>query len=246
MDYNIILSLLTLILLEVVLGIDNIVFISILAGKLPKEQQKKIQRIGLLLAMVMRLGLLALISVIIKLENDLFTVLETGISGKDLVLIGGGLFLLYKSAKEIYHKTEHPGDADVPGKVKYSFGAVLVQILIMDLVFSIDSVITAVGMAEELWVMYVAVVVTVIIMLFAATPVSSFINRHPAFKILALSFLLLIGTALIAEGLGLYIPKGYIYFSMAFALLVDIIQLKKDPRRETKTVDDGPVKNVAD
>lgn len=232
MDYNIILSLLTLILLEVVLGIDNIVFISILAGKLPEEQRKKIQRIGLLLAMLMRLGLLALISVIIKLEKDLFTVLETGISGKDLVLIGGGLFLLYKSAKEIYHKTEHPGDADVPGKVKHSFGAVLLQILVMDLVFSIDSVITAVGMAEQLWVMYVAVIVTVGIMLFAAAPISSFINRHPAFKVLALSFLLLIGTALIAEGLGLHIPKGYIYFSMAFALLVDVIQLKKEQRKQ--------------
>lgn len=228
MDYNIILSLLTLIALEVVLGIDNIVFISILAGKLPPHQQKKVQRLGLALAMVMRLGLLALISVIIKLDNDLFTVWETGISGKDLVLISGGLFLLYKSAKEIYHKTEHPGETGAPGKAKASFGSVLAQILVMDLVFSVDSVITAVGMADELWVMYVAVVFTVGVMLFAANPISSFINRHPAFKVLALSFLLLIGTALIAEGLGLEIPKGYIYFSMAFALLVDVIQLRKD------------------
>jgi predicted tellurium resistance membrane protein TerC len=234
MDYNIILSLLTLIALEVVLGIDNIVFISILAAKLPSEQQKRAQRLGLILAMVMRLGLLAIISVIIKLEKNLFTIFETGISGKDLVLILGGLFLLYKSAKELYHNAEHPGDSGAPVVKKATFGAVLGQILLMDLVFSIDSVITAVGMADELWVMYVAVIFTVGVMMFAAAPVSNFINRHPAFKILALSFLLLIGTALIAEGLDLHIPKGYIYFSMAFALLVDVVQLRKEQARLKK------------
>lgn len=227
MDYNIILSLLTLIALEVVLGIDNIVFISILTSKLPKDQQKKIQRIGLVLAMVMRLGLLALISIIIKLDDDLFRVLGAGISGKDLVLITGGLFLLYKSAKELYERSEHEVDPDTP-TAKRSVKGILVQIIIMDMVFSIDSVITAVGMADQLWVMYVAVIITVGVMLFAAAPVSNFIHRHPAFKVLALSFLLLIGTALIAEGLDVHIPKGYIYFSMAFALLVDVIQLRKD------------------
>lgn len=228
MDYNIILSLLTLIALEVVLGIDNIVFISILTGKLPPDQQKRIQRIGLLLAMVMRLGLLALISIIIKLDDDLFRVLGTGISGKDLVLITGGLFLLYKSAKELYEKSEHAVDPDTPATAKRSLRGTLLQIIVMDMVFSIDSVITAVGMADQLWVMYVAVIITVGVMLFAAAPVSNFINRHPAFKVLALSFLLLIGTALIAEGLDVHIPKGYIYFSMAFALLVDVIQMRKD------------------
>lgn len=238
MDYNIILSLLTLIALEVVLGIDNIVFISILTGRLPKEQQKKIQRIGLLLAMVMRLGLLALISVIIKLDDGLFRVLGQDISGKDLVLIGGGLFLLYKSAKELYEKAEHDTDAGMPKKTQHSVRGVLFQIILMDMVFSIDSVITAVGMADQLWVMYVAVIVTVGVMLFAAAPVSGFINRHPAFKVLALSFLLLIGTALIAEGLDVHIPKGYIYFSMGFALLVDVIQMRK--ARPKKQADNNP------
>lgn len=233
MDYNVLLSLFTLIALEVVLGIDNIVFISILVDKLPPEQQKKARRLGLILAMLMRLGLLAVISWIIKLEENLFTVLHTGISGKDLVLILGGLFLLYKSAKELYHKAEHPGASGAP-KAKASFGSVIGNILIMDLVFSVDSVITAVGMADELWVMYVAVIVTVAVMLFAAGPVSNFINRHPAFKVLALSFLLLIGTALIAEGLDLHIPKGYIYFSMGFALMVDVIQMRKEKRDKRK------------
>jgi predicted tellurium resistance membrane protein TerC len=234
MDTNIILSLLTLIALEVVLGIDNIVFISILAGKLPPEQQKKAQQWGLVLAMIMRLGLLSIISVIIKLEKDLFKIAGNGISGKDIVLILGGLFLLYKSAKELYHKAEHPNESGVTAKAKISFKSVLGQILLMDLVFSIDSVITAVGMADELWVMYVAVIVSVAVMLFAAAPISRFVNRHPAFKILALSFLLLIGTTLIAEGFDLHIPKGYIYFSMAFALLVDVIQLRKDNATKNK------------
>jgi predicted tellurium resistance membrane protein TerC len=228
MDYNIIASLLTLIALEVVLGIDNIVFISILTDKLPVKQQKKARRWGLILAMFMRLGLLAIISVILKLQENLFTILETGISGKDIVLIGGGLFLLWKSAKELYHKAEHPGESGLKQKKTVTFRSVLIQILIMDLVFSIDSVITAVGMAEQLWVMYTAVVITVAVMLFAAEPISLFVNRHPAFKVLALSFLLLIGTALIAEGLDVHIPKGYIYFSMGFALLVDIIQMRKE------------------
>ena len=229
-----IIALVTLILLEVVLGLDNVIFISILSGRLPEHQQKKARRLGLILAMFIRLGLLAVISVILRLTNDFFTIpwytkesnYEMGISGKDLILILGGLFLLYKSATEIYHKMEgEEGDKSTSMKA-VSFSSVIVQILLLDIVFSVDSIITAVGMVQELWVMYTAVVITVGIMLFAAEPISKFVNRHPAFKMLALSFLLLIGLSLIAEGFEVHIPKGYIYFSMAFSLFVDIIQLK--------------------
>lgn len=231
MDAEIIISLVTLIALEVVLGIDNIIFISILASRLPQHQQRKARRLGILLAMFLRLGLLSLISVIIKLEADLFKIFGFGISGRDLILILGGLFLLYKSSKEIYHKMEgEEGDQSKEIKAA-SFGSVLVQILIMDMVFSIDSIITAVGLVDQVWVMYVAVIVTVGIMLFAAEPVSNFVNNHPAFKMLALSFLLLIGCALVAEGFDVHIPKGYIYFSMAFAFFVDLIQMKMNKKK---------------
>lgn len=233
---EVIVALLTLILLEVVLGIDNIIFISIVTGRLPLHQQKKGRRLGLLLAMVMRLLLLTVISWILKLEKDFFTVFNTGISGKDMILIGGGLFLLYKSASEIYHKMEgEEGDTSKDIKVT-GFRSAIGQILVLDLVFSIDSIITAVGMVKELWIMYVAVVVSVGIMLFAAEPVSNFVNKHPAFKMLALSFLLLIGFALIGEGIGMHIPKGYIYFSMAFALLVDLFQMRMNRPKKTTTV----------
>ncbi len=226
MDAALWVSLLTLIALEVVLGIDNIIFISILAGKLPPEQQKKARTWGILLAMIMRLGLLAAISVIMKLDKELFKLMGTGISGKDLILIAGGLFLIYKSTKEIYHKMEgEPEDAERKIK-KITLGNIIGQILLLDLVFSVDSIITAVGLVDEVWVMYVAVIVTVIIMLIAAAPISNFVNRHPAFKVLALSFLLLIGFTLLVEGFDVHIPKGYIYFAMAFALLVDVIQMK--------------------
>lgn len=221
-----IIPLVTLILLEVVLGLDNVIFISIVAGKLPQHQQKKARRLGLILAMFMRLGLLAVISLILKLEGNLFTILDIGISGKDLILIAGGLFLIYKSATEIHHKMEGE-EGDTSKNIKAAtFRSVIIQILILDLVFSVDSIITAVGMVEELWVMYAAVVVTVGIMLFAAEPISHFVNKHPALKMLALSFLLLIGVSLIAEGLEFHIPKGYIYFSMAFAVLVEVLQMK--------------------
>ena len=226
MDYQLIISLLTLIALEVVLGIDNIIFISILAGKLPPEQQRKARNVGIFLAMVMRLGLLAIISVIMKLDNELFTLLNNSFSGKDLILILGGLFLLYKSVKEMYHKMEGEHEDGEKKITTASFASIIGQILLLDLVFSVDSIITAVGLANELWVMYVAVIVTVIIMLLAAAPISNFVNKHPAFKILALSFLLLIGFTLLVEGFGVHIPKGYIYFAMAFALLVDVIQMK--------------------
>lgn len=231
MDSQVIISLLSLIALEVVLGVDNIIFITILAGKLPQEQQAKVRNIGIGLAMVMRLGLLAVISWIIKLDKTLFTVLQFDISGKDLILILGGLFLLYKSTKEIYHKVELHDDGAPKALTTATFGAVLGQVLLLDLVFSIDSIITAVGMVDELWVMYTAVIVTVIIMLIAAKPISDFVSRHPAFKILALCFLMMIGAALIAEGFDVNIPKGYIYFSMAFSILVDIIQMKTSPKK---------------
>jgi predicted tellurium resistance membrane protein TerC len=186
-----IIALFTLIALEVVLGLDNVIFISIIASKLPEAQQKKARRLGLILAMVMRLGLLAVISWILRLEKTLFTIGSNEFSGKDLILLLGGLFLLYKSAKEIYHKMEgEEGDQSKDIKAS-SFNQVIGQILLLDLVFSVDSIITAVGMVKELWVMYVAVVVTVVIMLFAAEPISNFVNKHPAFKMLALSFLLI-------------------------------------------------------
>ncbi|HEY0679574.1 MAG TPA: TerC family protein [Chitinophagaceae bacterium] len=221
-----VIALLTLILLEVVLGLDNVIFISIVAARLPEHQQKKARRLGLILAMVLRLALLGLISLILKLQGDLFTVFSMGISGKDIILIGGGLFLIYKSSSEIYHKMEGE-EGDTSKNIRANtFKSVIGQILILDMVFSVDSIITAVGMVDELWVMYVAVIVSVIIMLFAAEPISKFVNKHPAFKMLALSFLLLIGVSLIAEGLEFHIPKGYIYFSIAFALIVDILQMR--------------------
>lgn len=227
-----IIALITLIALEVVLGLDNVIFISIVASKLPEAQQKKARRLGLILAMLMRLALLAVISWILRLEKTLFTIGSNAFSGKDLILLLGGLFLIYKSAKEIYHKMEgEEGDQSKDIKAN-SFNQVLTQILLLDLVFSVDSIITAVGMVKELWVMYVAVIVTVAIMLFAAEPISNFVNKHPAFKMLALSFLLLIGMSLVAEGMEFHIPKGYIYFSMAFAFLVDVLQMKMKPAKK--------------
>lgn len=221
-----IIPLISLIALEVILGIDNIIFISILADKLPDNQRNKLRFWGIGLAMVMRLGLLAFIAWILKLDQTLLTLFDTDFSGKDLILIFGGLFLIYKSTKEIYHKTEIANE-DKPNIPKNnSFKRLLSEVIILDLVFSVDSIITAVGMVEELWVMYTAIIVTVVIMLFASKPISEFIRKHPSFKILALCFLMMIGVSLLAEGFNLEIPKGYIYFSMAFAFLVDVIQMK--------------------
>lgn len=223
---EIIISLLSLVALEVILGIDNIIFISILADKLPDQQRGKLRLYGILLAMMMRLGLLGIISWILKLDKTLFTINEIEFSGKGIILILGGLFLIYKSTKEIYHKTELVKNAKALDSKNQSFGRLLFEVIILDLVFSVDSIITAVGMVKELWVMYTAVIATVVIMLLASKPISSFIQKHPSFKILALCFLMMIGVALIAEGFHFEIPKGYIYFSMAFAFLVDIIQMK--------------------
>ena len=218
--------LLSLIALEVILGIDNIIFISILADKLPEEQRNRLRYWGIGLAMVMRLGLLAVISWILKLDETLFSIFQIDFSGKGIILIVGGIFLIYKSIKEIYHKTEVVNDENTLNVSEKSFGKLLMEVILLDLVFSIDSIITAVGMAQELWVMYTAVIVTVGIMLVASKPISDFIQKYPSFKILALCFLIMIGVALLAEGFHIEIPKGYIYFSMAFAFLVDIIQMR--------------------
>jgi predicted tellurium resistance membrane protein TerC len=218
-------ALLTLTVLEIVLGIDNIIFISILAGKLRPEQRDKARKVGLFLAMFIRIGLLASLAWIARLTNPLFTVLSQEISGRDLILLLGGVFLLGKATHEIHDKLE--GDeGHANAKVAASFAAVIVQILLLDIVFSLDSVITAVGMADELAVMITAVVIAVSVMLFAAKPVSEFVERHPTVKMLALSFLLLIGMSLVAEGLDQHIPKGYIYFAMGFSVLVEVLNLR--------------------
>jgi len=212
----------TLTALEIVLGIDNIVFISILAGKLPADQQAKARRIGLLFALVMRIGLLFSLAWIIRLTAPLFSVFEHEISGRDLILIAGGLFLLAKATHEMHQKLE--GDEGASSdRVRPSFGSVIVQILLLDAVFSLDSVITAVGMVKQIGVMVVAVMLAVGFMLVFAGRISGFVQRHPTVKMLALSFLILIGVTLIAEGFDQHIPKGYIYFAMAFSVSVEFL-----------------------
>lgn len=215
----------TLTALEVVLGIDNIVFISILAGRLPEHQQERARRTGLFLAMITRIGLLLTISWIIGLTAPLFGVLGQEISGRDLILVAGGLFLLAKSTHEIHQKLE--GDeGHKAARVAPSFAAVITQILLLDVVFSLDSVITAVGMVDEIWIMITAVVIAVFFMVLFARPISAFVDRHPTVKMLALSFLLLIGFTLVAEGFDQHIPKGYIYFAMAFSVGVEMLNLR--------------------
>jgi predicted tellurium resistance membrane protein TerC len=224
-DPQALIALLTLTVLEIVLGIDNIIFISILSGKLPKEQQKKGRLVGLALAMVTRILLLFSISLIVKLKEPFFTLFDTGLSGRDLILILGGLFLLAKSTMEIHSKLEGEEEHhEVKGKA--SFMSVIVQILLLDVVFSLDSVITAIGMANDLPVMIIAVVIAVIFMMFFSGSISDFVENHPTIKILALSFLLLIGFTLVIEGLHQHIPKGYIYFAMAFSVFVEMLNLK--------------------
>ena len=218
-------ALLTLTVLEIVLGIDNVIFISILAGKLPKDEQGKARKVGLGLAMFIRLALLASIAWIARLTTPLFTVLGQEISGRDLILLIGGLFLLAKATHEIHDKLEG-AEGEASAKVRASFVSVIVQILLLDIVFSLDSVITAVGMADELAVMMAAVVIAVLVMLVAAGPISDFVARHPTVKMLALSFLLLIGISLVAEGLDQHISKGYIYFAMGFSVFVEMINLR--------------------
>ncbi len=217
---------LTLSVLEIVLGIDNVIFISILAGKLPREQQAKARFVGLALAMITRLLLLLSIAWMAKLTTPLFSVLGHAFSGRDLILVLGGLFLVWKSTHEIHHKLEGADDAHDAPRAKAVFSAIIIQIILLDIVFSLDSVITAVGMVSNVPVMMAAVVVAVIFMMFFAGPISGFVERHPTVKMLALSFLLLIGVTLIADGFGQHISKGYIYFAMGFSVFVEVMNIR--------------------
>jgi predicted tellurium resistance membrane protein TerC len=219
------LALVTLTALEVVLGIDNIVFISILAGKLPAGQQPAARTLGLALAMFSRIALLLSLTLLMRLTKPLFGVWGNEISGRDLILIAGGLFLLGKATLEIHDKLEERGDRP-DRRVSASFTAVIIQIVLLDLVFSIDSVITAIGMANRVIIMVLAIVIAVVFMMISSGAVSRFIERHPTVKVLALSFLLLIGVALVGEGLDMHIPRGYIYFAMAFSVFTEMLNLK--------------------
>jgi predicted tellurium resistance membrane protein TerC len=219
-------TLATLTGLEIVLGIDNIVFLSLTTAKLPKAQQPLARRVGLSLALFMRLGLLFTITWVMGLKANLFTVFDKSFSARDLILLGGGLFLLAKSTHEMFERLEVESSDDDDKKGKTSFAWAIVQIVVLDIVFSLDSVITAVGMARDISIMSVAVVLAVIVMLLFAGAIGSFVNRHPSMRVLALSFLLLIGALLVAEGMGQHISKGYIYFAMAFSLAVELINMK--------------------
>ena len=224
-------ALVTLTFLEIVLGVDNVIFISILAGKLPAAQQKKARQVGLGLAMFMRIGLLASLAWIAKLTTPLFSLISHDVSGRDLILLLGGLFLMAKSTFEIHDNLEG-GHGHASARVVPTFAAVIIQILLLDIVFSLDSVITAVGMADDFGVMVAAVVIAVGVMMLAAGAISDFVEKHPTVKMLALSFLLLIGVSLIAEGFHFHIPKGYIYFAMGFSVFVEVINLRIRARRQ--------------
>ena len=243
-DPEIWIALLTLTVLEIVLGIDNIVFISILAEKLPVEQQERARRLGLAAALVTRVLLLLSLSWIIRLEEPLFHVFSRGISGRDLILISGGLFLLGKSTYEIHEKLEGE-EGHASERVGTSFANVILQIMVLDIVFSLDSVITAVGMVDNVNVMIAAVVIAMAVMLFAVNGISDFVNRHPTVKMLALSFLLLIGFSLIVEGIHVHIPKGYIYFAMAFSIFVELINLQlRKPKEKPVELRQGYTKET--
>jgi len=230
-------SLLSVVALEIVLGIDNIVFIAILSERIDRRRRPTLRRTGLGLALFMRLALLGSLSWLMSLTRPLFSVAGTELSGRDLVLLGGGLFLIAKSAHELFQRSEEPGGAaePAPGSVTAAasgnFGLLLAQILVLDIVFSLDSVITALGMARQLSIMALAMVIAVVIMLLAANAVSEFITRHPSLKVLALSFLLMVGVLLIADAFGKHIPKGYVYFAMAYALGVELFNIRRRGRR---------------
>ncbi len=219
-------ALATLTALEIVLGIDNIIFIAILSMKLPAHQQDRARFVGLAIAMVTRVGLLFSLTWMMKLTNPLFGILGKEFSGRDLILIGGGLFLLAKSTLEIHEKLEGAHAEHTQSVKRAAFGAVILQIVLLDLVFSLDSVITAIGLSEQLFVMVTAVVIAVVFMMAFAKSISSFVDRHPTIRMLALSFLILIGVSLVGEGFHFHIPKGYIYFAMAFSVLVEILNLR--------------------
>jgi predicted tellurium resistance membrane protein TerC len=220
-------ALITLIVMEVVLGIDNLIFISILTNKLPEHQQASARRVGIGLALIMRLGLLGTIAFIVQLTEPLFTAFGHGFSWRDLILIGGGLFLVWKATKEIHHNVDpdHGPDMFDRGAVQMTFGAAIFQILLLDLVFSLDSIITAVGMTDDVPIMVIAVIVAVTVMLVAANPLARFIGNNPTIVMLALGFLLMIGAALIADGFGVHVPKGYIYAAMGFSALVEALNM---------------------
>jgi len=223
-------ALATLIAMEIVLGIDNLIFISIVTNRLPEAQRPLARRIGIGLALILRLALLGTIAIIVKLTAPVFSILGNDLSWRDIILIGGGLFLVWKATKEIHHRVDPSHGPDMfdggtGGAVAMSFGAALVQIIILDLVFSLDSIITAVGMTPHMPIMVIAVVVTVIVMLIAATPLANFINSNPTVVMLALGFLMVIGVTLIAEGFGAHVPKGYIYAAMAFSVLVEALNM---------------------
>ncbi|MCO5186232.1 MAG: TerC family protein [Anaerolineae bacterium] len=224
-DPTIWIALITLIALELILGVDNVIFISVLSGKLPVEQQSRARRTGLALAVISRILLLMSLSWIVGLTEPLFTVAGFEITGRDLILLIGGLFLVAKATAEIHEKLEGE-EGHASAKIKATFTSVIIQILLLDVVFSLDSVITAVGMTDELWVMVVAVIVAAVVMIISADPIGDFVERHPTVKMLALSFLLLIGFTLIVEGLHQHIPKGYIYFAMGFSVFVEMLNLR--------------------
>lgn len=229
-------ALITLIAMEVVLGIDNLIFISILTNKLPEAQRSRGRRIGIGLALILRLGLLGTVAIIVQLTTPIFSVFGHPFSWRDLILIGGGLFLVWKATKEIHHNVDHDAGGDMfeSAKVTISFGAAIVQILMLDLVFSIDSIITAVGMTEHIPIMIIAVVIAVAVMLFAADPLAKFIEANPTVVMLALGFLIMIGMTLIAEGFGAHVPKGYVYAAMGFSAAVEGLNMMVRRRRVPK------------
>jgi predicted tellurium resistance membrane protein TerC len=233
---ELLIALLTLTVLEIVLGVDNVIFISILSGKLKKEDQKRARRVGLMAAMIMRIALLFSLTWMARLTTPLFTLLGHSFSGRDLILLGGGMFLLAKATWEIHDKLE--GDeGHASGKAAASFASVIAQVMLLDIVFSLDSVITAIGMADNLVVMVTAVILAVLVMLLAAEPISEFVETHPTVKILALSFLLLIGLSLVADGFGQHISKGYIYFAMGFSVFVEFINIRIRTKKRNKPVE---------
>jgi predicted tellurium resistance membrane protein TerC len=221
----------TLTVLEIVLGIDNIVFISVLVSRLPKEQADRARQLGLALALIFRIALLLVLSWIIGLDADVFTLFGQGFSWKDVILLAGGLFLIYKATHEMHAEIEEPHDENLAKTAKAAFSAIIVQIIVIDMVFSIDSIITAVGMAQHVEVMIAAVIVAVALMFVASGPIAGFVARHPTTKVLALAFLLLIGVSLVADGLGFHIEKGYIYAAMGFSVLVEAVNIIAKQRK---------------
>ncbi len=230
------LALITLIAMEVVLGIDNLIFISILTNKLPEAYRAKARKIGISLALVMRLALLGMVAIIVKMTAPVFEIMGNAFSWRDLILLAGGLFLIWKATKEIHHNTDpHAGPDVFEPKATLGFASAISQIIVLDIVFSVDSIITAVGMTDHVPIMVVAVIVTVIIMLVAATPLANFIHNNPTLVMLALGFLLMIGTTLVAEAFGAHVPKGYIYSAMAFSVLIELLNMRARKIQQRRT-----------